>query len=332
MMNANRLVPPVLLGLLLAQHIVGWLPIDQIRSIYDIRLQRYPIDPLLILNWPSIQFLSALVIAIPVAYLVFRREAGISETGDYTAHPIAYWALIAGLLPQAMSFVWSRAISFFAPSDITALNSAFYALSMALALFFKLGASFALFHALKFFNVTRTFDGVVTTEVQAEHTTVSLYFRFRTTIALAFAIYPLLPLYDYVVHIGACIFPSLFLALTVTHSGSGHQVYYAGTLLFSFGLAHALLRAFLSNGIAFLTADNWATNTAYRLFVTYIVLSPIAIVLTSIPYGGGYIPNVLKLLLSAAQLFGILSLYKMLLQTDPTNHSTGPARKAAQAG
>ncbi|WP_431096073.1 hypothetical protein [Polaromonas aquatica] len=91
-------------------------------------------------------------------------------------------------------------------------------------------------------------------------------------------------------------------------AGAAQALKFAVSML----LAIMALRAGIASGIFRPQPDSRQAKYSYRLLVVFLILAPVAMILSAIPYGGGYAPAELKLLISAAQLLGLWALYAML--------------------
>jgi hypothetical protein len=118
------------------------------------------------------------------------------------------------------------------------------------------------------------------------------------------------------------------LALSGMFSLGGLEVFLGGGVFVAFGsallisMAIFILRKMLVAGIIDLNKTPLLATLALWIFVVFCMLSPLAFVLSAIPYGGGHVPVELKMLLHIAQLFGAISLYQMCAQA--SHHPTAP--------
>jgi len=79
-------------------------------------------------------------------------------------------------------------------------------------------------------------------------------------------------------------------------------------------MARFLLTRGQADGVFPSTVESRAVSIAFLFAAAFLVLSPVAIVLSAIPYGGGGVPKELKSLFAVTEAIGMYLLYRGLVR------------------
>jgi len=299
-----RYIPVLLLAILLAEFFLNWFPWAEINSLRT--GDRYRSS----YSWPAVQlqglrlqFLIVLAICFGISTHVFRAITPPDAQASQRFTPALSLAIGSYVLTQALWLI---------PMDYR-LGVKYLPYKLMLALVFKVSAVTVLYQVLRRNQEPSSHPrwvNTIPTEGTAKSEATLTEHSFRTTIAIALVMHLLFPLWD-VIGLMRIGWPISF--------SVPPGVAQAGKFVVSILLGVMVLRAGTTGGIFRPQPDSRQAKYAYRLLVVFLILAPVAMILSAIPYGGGYVPAELKLLVSAAQLLGLWALYAML------NKNTAPA-------
>lgn len=276
-----------LTAVLLAEWAVQWWPWQHLQVVFSSRRSDVADwGPWLTLTPLGFYFALYMAPALVAARLAWSRLAagGVNASGYM-------WMALAVYAAAQITLVVQRAL---APASF---GAAHLWIHVPLAALFKILAALAIYRAL-----ARPADIRRPSMPSGPAEPVAGRHGFRTVIAVALALNPVIPLWDILARLTAVDALGL--------KGLGFELARALVML---ALAWAVLRAGTKSGVFAVRKDFRTAKIAYRLVVAFLLLTPVAFILSAIPYGGGYLPSELKLLVRAAQLLGLLTLYRMLV-------------------
>lgn len=302
-----RYIPVVLLAILLAEFALHWWPWEEVNALRTGNRSWGSH------GWAAVQlqglhfrFLAVLTVCFGIALHIIRivTPPDAQESKHFT--PALILAIGSYVLAQAL---WLMPISDYR------LGVTYLPYKLILALVFKVCAVIHLYQVLRRSpepNPHPQWANTVPAEGTAKPEAVPPQHTFRTTIAVALVMYLLFPLWDVIQLLG--------ISWQVTFrvpAGAAQALKFAVSML----LAILTLRAGIASGIFRPRPDSRPAKYSYRLLAVFLILAPVAMILSAIPYGGGHVPAELKLLISAAQLLGLCALYAMLNKATPPTPS-----------
>lgn len=302
-----RHIPVLLLAILLAEFALSWWPGDIVRALWTGRSGSgiYGGEPMVLLRGLNVTFLAVLSVCYGIAFHVIRVSRPQNIQASLGLEPTLLLAVGSYVLMQVFWLI---------PFDYRSVSK-YFAVPLILSLTFKVCAVVFLSQVLGRDTKqganpewVETIPANETTAPEAGHT-------FRTTLAVSLVIYLLLPLWDMVHFLGLSAHISFSLPAGLA---------LAGKYIVSICLALLVIRKGIAHGIFQWRPDSRQAKYSYRLLVAYVILSPFAMILSAIPYGGGHVPGELKLLVSAAQILGLWALYVMLNKATPPTPSKVP--------
>lgn len=293
-----RYIPVLLLAILLAEFALHWWPWEEINALRTGNRTGGSY------GWAAVQlhglhfrFLAVLAVCFGAALHVIKVVTPPDAPAFQRFTPALVLAIGSYVLAQALWLI---------PINDYRLGVKYLPYKLILALVFKVSAVMFLYQVLRRNPEQRPhpqWANTVPAEGTAKPAAVPAQHTFRTTIAVALVTYLLFPLWDVIQLLGI----SWQVAFRVP-AGAAQALKFAVSIL----LAIMALRAGIAGGIFRPQPDSRPAKYSYRLLVVFLILAPVAMILSAIPYGGGYVPAELKLLISAAQLLGLWALYAIL--------------------
>ncbi len=293
--SLRLLLPILLLGVLLAEFALSWWPWVELEAIRSGRPSGYVLGPALKLNGPGFIYFATLACSIAVACWIVVR-LGVPQRGRWPFVLIALALIVYTLGPTMNWLRWGREGE---PPPWLITNTAY----IVVALTFKILALVALYLTFRVDSIRAVGDG-------------KQRLSFATVIAVALALYVVLPLWDAVLAL-ANIFWVELIHYRASPTGEHAWIGRLGRAGVAVAIAVIFLALGRRSGILRYGSHMVWSKVSFWLFVAYLLLVPVAFVLGAIPYGGGRVPDALRLLVTAAQLFGLLAIGAMLARRAP---------------
>ncbi|NML44693.1 hypothetical protein HHL11_13090 [Ramlibacter sp. G-1-2-2] len=291
-------IPALLFGLLLVEWAWGWDPTDTVAGVFGPGSNRNGFHEM---DWIRLVFLhnalQPVYVALAVGATWLARHHLLVRHAIAPPLPWMAWAALAFYaVAQAVWLARRFGLESLPLPQAMALS---YATAVA-ALAFKVCAAGAVGHALvrgsaqdHAWAPTQPPDVEATARPPAR-------WGLAMVVAVALALYPLFPLFDYFSFLSR-----LFLGL-----GPGTALLLrSGVALM---LAWLLLRVLQRRGVAQPPARARLARAAFIVTCVFLLLAPVGFILSAIPYGGGNLPDELRLLPAAAQLLGLLAFLQLL--------------------
>lgn len=289
----------LLLGLMLLDYVLCWWPESAIQAVLQDGRYYYP-GTGTIVRTVSLYRLPHLAVCLVVAYFALLYLRGTQPAWRAPRRALL-WVAFGSYVVATVVVLTYFSFSFKSPwrpyIDI--------ALPL-LCLLFRLSALIAMWQIIwggqrpstepSWAETQPTADADATAaadQAPARKTWVS------TVIAMALAMSPVLPVWDFL---------KRFAVVPYMLPGKDR----AGEVITALLVAWLVVRAADARGLVRWQGGSRLVTLAMWLLVLYIVVSPVAFVLSAIPYGGGSRSPILSLFFSAAQLLGLLTVVARL--------------------